>query len=127
MLILPVLSAASSGSGGVCDGAPGNATPAPAAGGAGGNADNPGGAGQSVPGDSGSGVTEVSCTGGCTKSRSLLTWSASSLASGASVSHQATVKAAQPGKAVLLGAAASHNPDPHPLSNVAAAVITVKR
>jgi hypothetical protein len=37
---------------GVCDGAPGNDTPAPAAGGAGGNADNPGGAGQSVPGDS---------------------------------------------------------------------------
>jgi hypothetical protein len=72
-------------------------------------------------------VTEVSCTGGCSKSRGLLTWTATSLASGSSVSYQVTVKAAQPGKAILLGAAASRNPDPHLLNNIAIATITVKR
>jgi Domain of unknown function DUF11 len=72
-------------------------------------------------------VTEVSCTGGCTRSRAVLTWTDSSLAAGASVSYQVTVKAAQPGRALLLGAAASHNPDPHLLNNVAFAIITVKR
>lgn len=72
-------------------------------------------------------VTEVSCTGGCSRSRGLLTWSASSLASGASVGYQVTVKAAQPGKALLLGAAASGNPDPRLLNNVTVATITVKR
>ena len=72
-------------------------------------------------------VTEVSCTGGCTRNRSLLTWTAPSLASGGSADYQVTVKAAQPGKALLLGAAASRNPDPRLLNNVAVAIITVKR
>jgi hypothetical protein len=72
-------------------------------------------------------VTEVSCTGGCTRTRAVLTWTDPSLASGASVSYQVTVKAAQPGRALLLGAAASRNPDPHLLNNVALAAITVKR
>jgi hypothetical protein len=72
-------------------------------------------------------VAEVSCTGGCTRTRSLLSWTNSSLAAGGSVSYQVTVKAAQPGKALLLGAAASRNPDPHLLNNVAFATINVKR
>ena len=57
----------------------------------------------------------------------MLTWTAPSLASGASVSYQVSVKAAQPGKGLLLGAAAAHNPDPRLLNNLAIATITVKR
>jgi hypothetical protein len=72
-------------------------------------------------------VAEVSCGGGCTRSGTVLTWSVPSLASGASISFPVTVKAARPGTGLLLGAAASHNPDPHPLNNIALAIITVKR
>jgi hypothetical protein len=72
-------------------------------------------------------VTEVSCTGGCTPTRSLLTWAAPSLAAGASVSYTVTVKAAKPGTAQLTGTAAARNVDPHPQDNTATATIAVKQ
>jgi hypothetical protein len=72
-------------------------------------------------------VTGVDCTGGCTQTRRLLTWTSPSLAAGASVSYQVTVKAARPGMAQLLGAAASRTPDPDPLNNTARATIAVKQ
>ena len=72
-------------------------------------------------------VSEVSC-GGCALHGNVLTWTAPSLASGASVGYQFTVKAgSRPGSGLALGAAAAHNPDPHLLNNVALAIITVKR
>ena len=73
-------------------------------------------------------VSEVSCSGGCARHGNALTWTAPSLASGASVSYQFTVKAgSRPGSGLALGAAAAHNPDPHLLNNIALAIITVKR
>lgn len=72
-------------------------------------------------------VTEVSCTGGCTPTRSLLTWAAPSLAAGASVSYTVTVKAAKPGTAQLVGTTAAQNVDPHPQDNSATAAIAVKQ
>jgi hypothetical protein len=71
-------------------------------------------------------VTEVSC-GGCARHGSVLTWTAPSLASGATVSYPVSVKAGKAGKALVLGAAGSRNPDPHPLNNIAIVTITVKR
>ena len=72
-------------------------------------------------------VTEVSCTGGCTSTHSLLTWTSSSLAPGANVSYQAIVKAARPGTARLFCAAASLTPDPDPLNNTATATVAVRQ
>jgi Domain of unknown function DUF11 len=68
----------------------------------------------------------VSCTSGCSRHANVFTWSVASLASGASAKFAITVKATAAGKALVLAAAASQNPDPHPLNNISIQQITIK-
>lgn len=56
----------------------------------------------------------------------MFTWALASLASGTSAKFTLTVKASATGKVLVLAAAASQNPDPHPLNNVAIQQISIK-
>ena len=71
-------------------------------------------------------LSELSCTGGCTRYANVFTWALPSLASGTSATFSITVRASKTGTALVLAAAASHNPDPHPLNNIATQQITIK-
>ena len=70
-------------------------------------------------------LSEVSCTLSCARHANVFTWSLASLASGASAKFAVTVKASAAGKVVVLAAAASQNPDPHPLNNIAIQTISI--
>ena len=72
-------------------------------------------------------LSETSCTSGCARHANVFTWTLASLASGASAKFAITVKASTAGKVVVLAAAASQNPDPHPLNNISAQQITITR
>jgi uncharacterized repeat protein (TIGR01451 family) len=71
-------------------------------------------------------LSELSCTGGCTRYANVYTWTLPSLASGASAAFRITLQASKTGTVLVLAAAASHNPDPKPLNNVATQQITIK-
>jgi uncharacterized repeat protein (TIGR01451 family) len=71
-------------------------------------------------------LSELSCTPSCTRHANLFTWTLASLASGASAEFAITLKASAAGKIVVLAAAASQNPDPKPLNNIAISQITIK-
>ena len=72
-------------------------------------------------------VSELSCTQGCARHANVFTWTLASLASGTSAKLAITVKASAAGKALVLAAAASQNPDPHPLNNISLQQITITR
>jgi uncharacterized repeat protein (TIGR01451 family) len=72
-------------------------------------------------------LSELSCTPGCARHANVFTWTLASLASGASAKFAITVKASTAGKVVVLAAAASQNPDPHPLNNISVQQITITR
>jgi uncharacterized repeat protein (TIGR01451 family) len=72
-------------------------------------------------------LSETSCTSGCARHANVFTWTLASLASGASAKFAITVKASTAGKVVVLAAAASQNPDPHPLNNISVQQITITR
>ena len=71
-------------------------------------------------------LSELSCTGGCTRYANVFTWALPSLASGTAATFRITVQASKTGTALVLAAAASHNPDPKPLNNIAIQQITIK-
>jgi uncharacterized repeat protein (TIGR01451 family) len=70
-------------------------------------------------------LSETSCASGCARHANVFTWTLASLASGASAKFSITVKASAAGKVLVLAAAASHNPDPHPLNNISIQQITI--
>ena len=72
-------------------------------------------------------LSEISCTSGCARHANALTWTLTSLASGASAKFAITVKASAKGNVLVLAAAASQNPDPHPLNNISIRQITITR
>ena len=72
-------------------------------------------------------LSEVSCTSGCARHANAFTWTLASLASGASAKFAITVKASAKGNVLVLAAAASQNPDPHPLNNISIRLITITR
>jgi Domain of unknown function DUF11 len=72
-----------------------------------------------------SALSEVSCTASCTRHGNLFTWSLGTLASGASSGFSVTVKASKAGTVLVLAVAASQNPDPKPLNNIAIDKITI--
>jgi hypothetical protein len=59
--------------------------------------------------------------------RNLFTWSISTLKGGASAKLTITVKGVRAATASVLAVVVSPNPDPHPLNNVTAAAISIKR
>ena len=63
-------------------------------------------------------LSKVSCTSGCAQHANVLTWTLATLAGGASAKLSITIKASATGKATVLAAAASQNPDPSPLNNI---------
>ena len=71
-------------------------------------------------------LSVLSCTGGCARYANVFTWAQPSLARGASTAFTITVQASKTGTALVLAAAASHNPDPKPLNNIATQQITIK-
>jgi hypothetical protein len=71
-------------------------------------------------------LSELSCTGGCTRYANVYTLALPSLAAGATATFTITVHASKTGTVLLLAAAASHNPDPKPLNNIATQQITIK-
>ena len=70
---------------------------------------------------------ETSCSAGCARHGNVITWTAPSLADGATLTYTVTVKAAAPGRALALAAADSASPDPDPLDNIALATVTITR
>jgi hypothetical protein len=72
-------------------------------------------------------LSETACTASCARHANVFTWALASLASGASANFAITVQASAAGKAVVLAAAASQNPDPNPLNNIAISQITIKK
>jgi hypothetical protein len=72
-------------------------------------------------------LSEVSCTASCTRHGNVFTWALGTLASGASTSFTITVKASKAGTALVLAVAASQNPDPKPLNNIAISLIAVTK
>ena len=72
-------------------------------------------------------LSEISCTSGCARHANAFTWTLASLASGASAKFAITVKASATGNVLVLAAAASQNPDPHPLNNISIRPITITR
>ena len=72
-------------------------------------------------------LSETSCTSGCSRHANVFTWTLASLASGASAKFAITVRASAAGKVLVLAAAGSQNPDPHPLNNISVQQITITR
>jgi len=72
-------------------------------------------------------LAETACSTGCTRHANVFTWTAASLADGASATYTVTVKAAAAGKALVLGAVVSASPDPDPLNNIALATVTITK
>jgi uncharacterized repeat protein (TIGR01451 family) len=70
-------------------------------------------------------LSEVSCTAPCTRHGNVFTWSIGTLASGASSSFSITFKASKAGTVSVLAVAASQNPDPKPLNNIAIDKVTL--
>ena len=70
-------------------------------------------------------LSEASSTSGCARHANVFTWTLASLTSGASAKFSITVKASAAGKVLVLAAAASQNPDPHPLNNISIQQITI--
>jgi hypothetical protein len=70
-------------------------------------------------------LSEVSCTPACAEHGNLLTWAQPSLPAGGAATFTLTIQASATGKAPVLAAAAAHNPDPHPLNNIALQQVTV--
>ena len=64
-------------------------------------------------------LSELSCTPACAEHDNLLTWTQASLPAGGTATFTLTIRASATGKALVLAAAAAHNPDPHPLNNIA--------
>jgi uncharacterized repeat protein (TIGR01451 family) len=71
-------------------------------------------------------LSEISCTAGCARHRNVSPWTLASLASGAAAKFGLAVKASPTGKVLVLAAAASQNPDPDPLNNIAIQTISIK-
>jgi hypothetical protein len=71
-------------------------------------------------------LSETSCTPGCTRHANVYTWTLASLASGASATARIILQASKTGTALVLAVAASQNPDPHPLNNIAISQISIK-
>jgi Domain of unknown function DUF11 len=71
-------------------------------------------------------LSELSCTPGCTRHANVYTWALPSLASGASVAFRITLRASKTGTALVMAAAASQNPDPNPLNNIAISQVSIK-
>jgi Tol biopolymer transport system component len=72
-------------------------------------------------------LSEVSCTPGCAEHDNLLTWTQDTLPSGGTATFTTTIQANAAGKALVLAAAASRNPDPTPLNNIAIQKISINR
>jgi hypothetical protein len=72
-------------------------------------------------------LAETACSTGCARHANVFSWTAASLADGATASYTVTVKAAAAGKALVLGAVVSASPDPDPLNNIALATVTITR
>ena len=70
-------------------------------------------------------LSEVSCTPACAEHDNLLTWAQAALPAGGALTFTLTIQANAAGKALVLAAAAAHNPDPHPLNNIALQQITI--
>jgi hypothetical protein len=73
------------------------------------------------------GLARVSCSRGCARHGSLVTWTRPALAAGASSTFTVTVKATRAGKAVPAGLAVSRSPDPDLFNNFALATIVIRR
>jgi uncharacterized repeat protein (TIGR01451 family) len=71
-------------------------------------------------------LSELSCTGGCTRHANAFTWALPSLAPATTATFSITLQASKTGTALVLAAAASANPDPKPLNNIATQQITIK-
>jgi len=67
------------------------------------------------------------CSTGCTRHANVYSWTAASLADGATATYTVTVKAAAAGRAPVLGAVVSASPDPDPLNNIALATVTITK
>jgi hypothetical protein len=72
-------------------------------------------------------LAEVSCTGGCARRGTLLTWQQATLAAGTAAHYTITVKATRAGQTLVLAVATSRSPDPDPFNNVTAAVISIRQ
>jgi uncharacterized repeat protein (TIGR01451 family) len=72
-------------------------------------------------------LSEMSCTPGCAEHDNLLTWTQDTLPAGGNATFTTTIKASAAGKALVLAAAASRNPDPSPLNNIGIQKISISR
>jgi hypothetical protein len=72
-------------------------------------------------------LAETACSTGCTRHANVYSWTASTLADGASATYTVTVRAAAAGRALVLGAVVSASPDPDPLNNIALATVTITK
>jgi putative Ig domain-containing protein/uncharacterized protein DUF11 len=72
-------------------------------------------------------LAETGCSSGCTRHANVYSWTAPTLADGASATYTVTVKAVAAGRALVLGAAGSASPDPDPLNNIALAPVTITK
>jgi uncharacterized repeat protein (TIGR01451 family) len=72
-------------------------------------------------------LTETGCNAGCTRHANVFSWTATTLADGASATYTVTVKAVAAGRALVLGAVVSASPDPDPLNNITLATVTITK